>query len=238
MQRATLNAVTRESGKGPARRLRLVGKIPAVLYGAGDANQTLALDERLLDKVLHTAAGANVLIDLTINEKEKFVTRVKEVQSHPISRSIRHIDLQAVDLTKKMEVEVPLHFEGKCAGVKEGGVLEVSRRKLLVRCLPTAIPEFITVDISGLQIGDNLHANDLQLADGIEFPHTENFSIVQVVAPQKEEVAAPVAVAAGEVPATEATAAAAAAGAAAAAATPDKKAAEKKAPEKKGADKK
>lgn len=220
MARTALAVGSRPVGKGAARRLRVQGALPAVLYGKGQTPMALCVDAKALHSTLHTSAGRNVLIDLAIDSKDTVVARVKDVQLEPLRYKPIHIDFQTVDLLEKIVVEVPVHFDGKAPGVKEGGILETSRRSLEVRCLATAIPEQIVIDISALNIGDSIHANDVQLPQGIEFPHAENFSIVQVVAPQKEEVAAVAAVAADAVPATEAVAAAAAPAEAAKGATP------------------
>ncbi|MBI2343397.1 MAG: 50S ribosomal protein L25 [Deltaproteobacteria bacterium] len=205
MERTTLQGTSRQVGKGHARRARAAGAVPAVLYGKGRAPTPLTLDHKAVAQALRTSAGLNVLLDLSIDGGTAVVSRFKEIQRDPIAQSFRHLDLQAIDLREKIDVEVPIHFMGKAEGVKEGGVVEMSRRTLDLRCLPTAIPEAIEVDITALAIGDSIHANDLQLPAGVEFPHAENFSIVQVVAPQKEEevaVAAPEAVVPpGEVPA-------------------------------------
>lgn len=210
MERTTLTATTRGIGKGHARRARVAGAVPAVLYGKGRDPQALVLDAKLVGKALQTSAGMNVLVDLAVDGKAAVVSRFKEVQKDPIRGALKHLDLQAIDLKQKIVVEIPIHFVGKAEGVKnEGGILEISRRSIEVRCLPTAIPGFLEVDISPLRIGENLHANDLTLPAGVEFPHTENFSIVQVVAPQKEEEVTP-AVAVVAAPGEEGAAAAAA----------------------------
>ncbi len=206
MERTQLTATSRDIGKGHARRARVAGAVPAVLYGKGREAQALMLDAKSLAKALQTAAGMNVLVDLSVDGKETVVSRFKDVQKHPLKSLFMHADLQAIDLTQKIVVEVPLHFIGKADGVKnDGGILEVTRRSLDVRCLPAAIPSFIELDISPLKIGESLHANDVKLPDGVEFSHSENFSIVQVMAPQKEEEAAPAAaaVAPGDVPAAQ-----------------------------------
>lgn len=208
MERTTLTATTRGIGKGHARRARVAGAVPAVLYGKGRDPQVLLLDAKLVSKALQTSAGMNVLVDLAVDGQPAVVSRFKEVQKDPIRRALKHLDFQAIDLTQKIIVEIPIHFVGKAEGVKnEGGILEVSRRSIEVRCLPTAIPGFLEVDISPLRIGENFHANDLTLPDGVEFPHTDNFSVVQVVAPQKEEEVTP-AVAAVAAPGEEGAAAA------------------------------
>ncbi|MBI4237923.1 MAG: 50S ribosomal protein L25 [Deltaproteobacteria bacterium] len=201
MERVNITAAQRETGKGPARRLRVAGSIPAVLYGHGYAPKALSVNQALLSKTLKGAAGRSVLINLAIEGQDSVLALLKEYQRDPLKQQITHVDLLAVNVNEQIEVEVPLHFEGQAAGVKEGGVLEVSRRTLTLRCLPNALPEFVVVDISALKIGGNIHANEIQLPPGVTFPHTDNFSVVQVVAPQKEEVAAVVAAAPVEVPA-------------------------------------
>lgn len=208
MERAALSASLRDPGKGGARRLRRDGAIPAIVYGKGTTPLTVSVPTREMEHVVHSSAGMNILIDLDIQGREKVVVRVRDYQADPIERAFTHLDFQAVDLTQKIVVEVPVHFEGKSEGVKLGGVLTISRRTIEVRCLPTNIPEFLRVDISALMIGDGIHVNDLQLPEGVEVPPHVNYSVVSVVAPQKEEEAAP-AVEASAVPATEAAAPAA-----------------------------
>ncbi|MBI2345613.1 MAG: 50S ribosomal protein L25 [Deltaproteobacteria bacterium] len=193
MERATLQATTRTLGKGPSRRLRTAGTIPAILYGKGREPTPLAVAAREMEGLVHTAAGMNVLIDLSINGGETVVARIRDYQADSIRRVFTHVDFQTLDLTQKIMVEVPIRFEGKSEGVKLGGILTISRRTIEVRCLPTAVPEAIGVDIGGLQIGQGIHVNDLQLPSGVEIPPHVNYAVVSVVAPMKEEeVAAPV----------------------------------------------
>jgi large subunit ribosomal protein L25 len=211
MERTSLNASSRELGKAKVRGLRVTGKVPAVLYGREHKPVNIAVDGKEVHKALSSKAGFNVLIDLNLGDTEKVVARVCDYQAHPVTREFTHIDFQVVDLKRKIEVEVPIHFEGKSPGVKEGGVMDIQRRSLLMRCLPTAIPEFIPVDISALNIGDNIHVDDLKLPEGVDCHHDQNFVVVAVVPPAKEEevvVAAPV-----EGEATAAVAGAPAAGA-------------------------
>lgn len=234
MEKASLTATTRELGKAKTNGLRVSGKIPAILYGREHKPVTIAVDGKSVQKALSTKAGLNVLIDLDIEGKEKVMARVCDYQASPLTREFTHIDFQIVDLKRKIEVEVPIHFEGKSPGVKEGGVMDIQRRSLHVKCLPTSIPEFIAVDISALNIGDNIHMDDLKLPEGVECQHDQNFVIVAVVPPAKEEEVVVAAPAEGE---AAAGAAAPAAGAAAPAAAGDKKAAPAAGAEKKPAGK-
>lgn len=193
MQTVELKITLRKEGKSGARQARTNGLIPAILYGRNYEPTTITINDREFKGVTSTQSGMNVLLNLVGDDGKKVVARVREYQAHPISREFTHVDFQAVDLTKKISVEVPVHLEGKAKGVKEGGVLVIDRRSLVVKCLPTAIPNNIVVDISGLAIGQGVHINDLKLPEGVECPHEINFGIVSVVTPMKEEVAAPAA---------------------------------------------
>ncbi|PIR19930.1 MAG: 50S ribosomal protein L25/general stress protein Ctc [Deltaproteobacteria bacterium CG11_big_fil_rev_8_21_14_0_20_47_16] len=199
MEKTSLNAEARVAGKSLNNGLRNAGKVPAILYGREHKPVSIAVDNKEVRKAVSTKAGFNVLIDLNIGGKENIMARVCDYQAHPITRDFTHIDFQVVDLKRKIEVEVPLHIEGKSPGVKEGGVLDIQRRTLHVKCLPTSIPEFISVDISALNIGDNVHINDLKLPEGVECPHDVNFTILAVVPPAKEEEVVAAAPAEGEV---------------------------------------
>jgi len=192
MERLELTATLREqTGKGPARRARAKGMIPANLYGQGSAAVNLSVDPLLLGKAIATAGGMNVLFNLKIEGRETVPVMVKEYQAHVLSRRFLHVDFLKVDLTKKITVQVPIHLVGKAPGVKEGGILEHMTRMVKVICLPTKIPEFIDVDVSALDIGDNIHAHDLKLPEGVEVPAGADFTIAAVVAPAEEKEATP-----------------------------------------------
>jgi large subunit ribosomal protein L25 len=221
MERISLEADVRKEGKGLARRARLQGIIPGIVYGKNYKSVYVTVNEKALEKAVSTHAGLNVLLDLAVANKEKVVARICDYQADPIERTFTHVDFQIVDLKQKITVDVPVQFTGKSKGVKEGGVLVIDRRELKVKCLPVSIPEHIDVDITELMIGDSVHINDLKLPEGVECQHEVNFSIVSVVAPMKEEVAAPAAEAAtaeGAAASTAAPGAAPAAGGAAGAA--------------------
>lgn len=191
MQRANLEGEIRVAGKEGARKIRAKGLIPAVLYGKDITPVSLAVDRKKLEAIISTKAGMNVLIDLSIKDGPKSIVRIKDYQADPIEREFTHLDFQTIDLKKKIMVGVPVQITGKSEGVKEGGILLIERRTLELRCIPTAIPENIIVDIGALNMGDAIHIDELKLPEGVECPHETNFSVVSVVAPKKEEVAAP-----------------------------------------------
>lgn len=206
MERIALTVEKREVGKGVSKKYRVAQKIPAVLYGRAVEPIAVAVDRKAMQNALKTKAGMNVILDLSVAGGDSGLALVRDYQADPIKRDITHVDFQAIRMTDKLEVEVPIVLLGSPLGVKEGGIVEQARRTLHVRALPTNIPDKFEIDISGLNIGDNVHADDIKLPDGVEFRHTANFTLVSVVPPAKEEVAAPTvaaegAVAAGAVPA-------------------------------------
>jgi large subunit ribosomal protein L25 len=118
------------------------------------------------------------------------VALVKEVQYHPITGDVVHTDLYEVDLTARIQVRVPLHFVGKAEGVVQGGILQPVVREIEVECLPLDIPEFFNVEVSGLDIGDSIHIEDLPMPAGVTAIYESNFALVTVVPPTVEEAPA------------------------------------------------
>jgi len=191
MAQAELNATSRTRlGKGGNRSLRRADQAPAVVYGKGIEPCAIAIAPKALKQALNTESGLNTLITLKgdgpFNGK---VVIVKDIQHHAIRREIAHVDFQAIDLTKKVHVMVPVHTIGKSQGEKDGGSLQVIRHVLEVICLPTAIPKSIDVDVTALKIGGVIHVNDVQLPAGIEAPHDVNFTIITVTGHKAEEEA-------------------------------------------------
>ena len=176
------------TGKGAARRLRAEGRIPAILYGRGRESLPLALDPRALERILR-AGGANTLLDLTVEghpEIKDTVALVKELQRDPLRGTIVHADLYAVDLNRTVRVEVPVHLVGKARGLEFGGILEHTLREIELECLPRAIPDFIEVDVTALEVGDVLHARDIQLPEGVTMVTDPEQAVVAVALPQAE----------------------------------------------------
>lgn len=186
MERMELKAVNRESGKGISKKIRNEGNVPAILYGVGRDPQTLSVNAKELDKVVSTQAGWNILLDLNIGGSDKVLTRITDYQADVLKRNITHIDFQVLDITKKIRTQVPLKFMGKPEGVKKGGILEIITRMLEVKCLPTEIPECIEVDVSALDIAQNIHVSTVQMPEGVECLYDTDFSIAAIVAPTEE----------------------------------------------------
>lgn len=204
-------SVRTSSGKQAARGTRRRGWIPAVVYKQGENALAVEVPEKGLSRVLHTKAGENALITLQFGKesqslpvgdpalfKGEGVVLIKELQHHPVSHQIIHVDFHQISLTKKITVTVPLAFKGEAQGVKqEGGVLEHLRWDLEVECLPTEIPDEIAVDIAALTLGRTLYVKDLALPPGVRAVIDPEHPVVGCVEPKAEEVPA-AAEAAGE----------------------------------------
>lgn len=164
MATVNLAASPREgTGKGVARKLRMQERVPAIVYGFDTEPFSCSVDSAQLRKALSTGSGSRAVIKLDVEGvSEPRVTIIKEIQRHPVSRKIIHIDLLQIDLTQPVEVSVPIEPKGTPVGVKlEGGVMSWARRELAIRVLPTAIPESIELDISGLHVNQAVHIEDL-----------------------------------------------------------------------------
>jgi len=180
-------------GKGPARESRRQGKVPAVIYGKGEETLPISVDLKELVTVMKGHAGSNVIIDLKVMGQEATERKalIRALQRDPLSGQITHIDLQHISMTQLITVEVPVHVTGIAIGVKDfGGILEFVMRSVSVECLPTNIPDAITVDITRLGIHDSIHVADLEL-ENAKILHEPSQVIVTVVPPTVEK--APVA---------------------------------------------
>lgn len=187
MAEVKLKAVMREdTGKGSARRARASGKVPAIVYGQGMDPIAIEVDRREFVTALLTDAGMNVLLNIQVDGSST-TALTRELQRDPVRGTLLHADFVKVDLKQEVEVEVPVHLVGESPGVKEGGVLEHPLFNVHVRCLPTAVPEGIDADISGLNIGDALRVADL--AEGRDFQILNNPEsvVASVAAPISEE---------------------------------------------------
>lgn len=206
MERLKLTASSRETAGKGLPKLRNSGFVPGVIYGKKIKPSLVQIPFKDLEKATTTEAGFNAIFELSVDGKDQGLVRIREYQAHPIKRNFTHVDFQVVDLKETVDVDVPVAVIGKSEGVKKGGVLELQRRSLHLRCLVTQIPEHINIDVSTLEIGQSVHANDVKLPEGVSFPHEGNFTILAVVPPQKEEEAKPAATAEaaapGEVPTT------------------------------------
>lgn len=183
-----LKGSRRESvGKGSARKARAAGQIPGVVYGHGETPMPVAVDQREFEVALRGHKGSNAIVNLSVSGAKDVTALVRDVQYDPLSRHIVHLDFQHISLTETIEVEVPVHFIGIPAGVKDGGgILEHLVRTLEVRCLPTAIPPSIDVDVTALNVGDNLHVRDIPVT-GVTIITDGDVTVAAVTLPAAEE---------------------------------------------------
>lgn len=191
MEIMNLKASLREPvGDGPSRALRRDGKIPAILYGPNTAPIKLSIDKQDLEPVFKAGAVTQKLLKLAIEgEDGDRNVMVKELQKHPVSHNLLHLDFYEVTMDQKIKVMVPVVATGKSVGVELGGMLQIIRRELEVYCLPDQIPAHITIDVSDLDIGDSFHVEDLQLEGDVEVPAEVNFTILTILSTKVEEEA-------------------------------------------------
>ena len=157
------------SGKSAARRARRAGNVPAVIYGGHSDPQMLVLNHNEVIKHLEHEAVYSHVLDVTVDGKTEQAI-LKGVQRNPAKFQIQHLDFLRVNMSEAVKVHVPLHFtnEHTSVGGKKGGIAAHSLADVEVSCLPAALPEFIEVDLSGLDIGETLHLSDLVLPAGVE----------------------------------------------------------------------
>ena len=172
-------------GKGAARATRRAGRVPAVIYGGKKDPKIISLDPRDIAKGVDSGAFFSTIFDILIDEgKERVLPR--DMQVHPVNDTPQHLDLLRVTADTKVTVEVPVNFlnEEESPGLKRGGVLNVVRYAVEVICSAENIPASFDLDLTGLEIGDGLHAGSLSLPDGIELTITDrDFTIATVAAP-------------------------------------------------------
>jgi len=215
---STLPAQKREqSGKGPARQLRMKNLIPAVCYGPYDKPLHVAVDPLAIKKALATPHKFNTVLKLQVEGGESRTVLFKDYERDPLDGHMLHCDFLEVRMDKDVVVNVPVVLVGKPVGVAEGGILQQVARTLAVYCKPSDIPEKIEVDVSNLAIAESLHVEDVKAPAGVKFKVKGDQTVAVVNVPEKEEeVVKPAAAAA--VPGAEGAPAAGAAGAAAPAA--------------------
>ena len=184
METVEVSVETREVGnKRDAGRLRRSGKLPGVVYGRGTDGVAMQVDGRELRTRVGRLEGSHVLrFKSAADSLDGRLVLVKEVQYHPVTHAIAHIDFYEVDVTRKITVMVGLHFVGRAEGVIQGGVLQPIARELEVECLPMDIPAQIEVDVSSLEIGHGLKAGDITLPPNVT-NNTPDLAVVSVLAP-------------------------------------------------------
>jgi large subunit ribosomal protein L25 len=191
MKSVPLNAFPRTLGRrAGAKKLRGSGRIPAVIYGGETKPQNLELSAKEFEELIHHSVSENLLVDLAVKDdsRPKRLALLQEVQHHPLSGGIVHVDFHEVSENEKVTVMVPVETTGEAAGVKnQGGVLEHVLFKLKVRALPKDLPEQLIIDVSSLELNRSIHIGEVKAPTGVEILGEKHIPVVSVAAPRAEE---------------------------------------------------
>jgi large subunit ribosomal protein L25 len=176
--------------KNAARRVRVSGKIPAVVYGAGKDSVAVTVDPKVITKILHSDSGHNTIFDLDVTGSGLVKVMIVDWQHEPIKGALLHIDLKRIAMDKMMRVSVPIQLVGVPTGVKnQGGILEHVLREVEIECLPNDIPSHLDVDVSGLELNAAIHVSDLPHSGSIKFLDEENMTVAHVSSVREEAAA-------------------------------------------------
>jgi len=178
-------------GKNAARRLRVSGNIPAVVYGAGRDPQAVAVNPKQVNRILGSSTGHNTIFTLDTKDDSATPVMVVDWQNDPLKGNLLHVDLKRIDLSERLRVKVPVLTSGDPVGVKiQGGLLEVVSREIEIECLPDDIPESFTVDVSQLSIGQSVRSGEVALTGSMALTSPADTVIAHVVTLRTTETAA------------------------------------------------
>ncbi len=178
-------------GKNEARRLRLQGRIPAVLYGARKSSLAVSVNPREITQILHSEAGHNTIFELQAGE-ERTKAMIVDWQYEPVRGALLHVDLKRIAMDQVLRVKVPIVLKGEAGGVKQqGGILEQVLREVEIECLPGDIPGHIDVDVSHLMFGVVLRVSDLSHSEKLKFVSDAHYPVAHIVAVKEEVAPAP-----------------------------------------------
>ena len=181
----TLTAEARDrAGKGASRAVRREGRVPAVIYGNKEAALSIHVEEKRLVKLLQTGHFMNSVVEIEIDGKSHH-TLPRDVQFHPVNDRPIHVDFLRVTDETLITVNVPVRFENEAAspGLKRGGVLNVVRHEVELKCPAGAVPHDIEVDVTGFEVGDSIHVSVVKLPKGVSTVIERDFTIATIVAP-------------------------------------------------------
>ena len=175
--------IRKEHGTSAARRTRLQNKVPAVVYHSGIEAIPLSVDKTSLNKALRTG---QMIFEVNVEDKNQFVL-VKEIQYHPVTDEIIHIDFQKVKEDEKISLEVAVRSSGEAQGVKLGGLLVQMLNSVTIKCKPAEIPEFLEIDVTDMEMNTNLFVKDITLPTDVEMLTAEDIAVVSVQEPKQEK---------------------------------------------------
>ena len=188
----TIKVATRtETGKGAARRRRVKGEIPAVVYGEGAESLPIVINTKAFGVLLHGGQGEHAIVQLEVEGKPDLggPSMLKDVQHHPIRNQVMHADFQRIALDKVIQTHIPIKLVGCCVGIVEGGVPDQHMRELNIECLPLEVPEHFEIDITDITIGGRLHVSDLVTPEGMRILTEDDRTIISIHAPRVVEEA-------------------------------------------------
>ena len=174
-------SVRSKTGKGIARKIRKTGLVPATIYRGGQTPNLITINPKELSLAFHRTMNRNTLVNISLEDGNTKLCLVKEVQRHPVSGSIRHVDFYNVDLNEKITISVPVSTVGKAAGTVLGGKLRVIRRDLDLQCKPNDIPFSIKVDVTELEEDQFIRASQISAPANCELVFAADFNVVTVV---------------------------------------------------------
>ena len=175
--------IRKEQGTSAARRTRLQNKVPAVVYHSGVEATPLSVDKISLNKALRTG---QMIFEVNVEDKNQFVL-VKEIQYHPVTDEIIHIDFQKVKEDEKISLEVAVRSSGEAQGVKLGGLLVQMLNSVTIKCRPAEIPEFLEIDVTDMEMNTNLFVKDITLPTDVEMLTADDIAVVSVQEPKEEK---------------------------------------------------
>lgn len=177
--------IRKEQGTSAARRTRLRDRIPAILYHSGVEATPLSMDKKSLYKALRTG---QMIFEVIVDKKSQFVL-LKEVQYHPVTDEVMHVDFQKVREDEKISLEVAVRSIGESQGVKLGGILVQLLNSVTIKCKPSEIPEFLEVDVTDMEMNTNLFVKDIILPEDVEMMTAEDIAVMSVQEPKEEKEA-------------------------------------------------
>ena len=177
--------IRKEQGTSAARRTRLRDRIPAILYHSGVEATPLSMDKKSLYKALRTG---QMIFEVIVDKKSQFVL-LKEVQYHPVTDEVMHVDFQKVREDEKISLEVAVRSIGESQGVKLGGILVLLLNSVTIKCKPSEIPEFLEIDVTEMEMNTNLFVKDIILPEDVEMMTAEDIAVMSVQEPKEEKEA-------------------------------------------------
>ncbi|SRR5579883_808277 len=188
----TIEAQPRSTrGKNEARRLRVAGSVPAVVYGSGGEAIAVAVPPKEVNRILHSKTGHNTIFNVQVKGGENVPVMIVDWQNDPIKDTLLHVDLKRIDLSKRIKVKVPVLTTGDPKGVKiQGGLHELITREIEIECLPDDIPESFTMDVTELMLGQSVRASQVPLTGSMKLVSNPDAVISHVVAMRAEEAPA------------------------------------------------